>query len=289
VRRSMLHLALAALVATAGCGDDDSSTAANSDATVGTESADTATDTSTNSSAEASTDSSTEASADTSAVIDPGDGGNYDVEIDPADFSSVVDNPFFPMLPGSVWKYDETTADGEHQTDTVEVLEQHRKVMGVDTIVVHDVAENEDGDVEEDTFDWYAQDSEGNVWYFGEDTTSYDGGETSKEGSWEAGVDGALPGIVMQARPAVSSTGYRQEYLAGVAEDMAQVIGDSGNVTVPYGTFDDVIRTREWSPVEPDIVEEKTYARSIGVVHEETVSSPEGHEEVVLVAFTPPG
>jgi hypothetical protein len=282
VRRSMLPLALAALAAlvgAAGCGDDDSA-AADSEATVTTESTESATET--------SAEPSAGTSAETSAVIDPGDGGNYDVEIDPADFSSVVDNPFFPMLPGSVWQYDETTADGEHQTDTVEVLQQQRQVMGVETIVVHDVAENEEGDVEEDTFDWYAQDSEGNVWYFGEDTTSYDGGVTSKEGSWEAGVDGALPGIVMQARPAVSSTGYRQEYLAGVAEDMAQVIADSGDVTVPYGTFDDVIRTREWSPVEPEIVEEKTYARSIGVVHEETVSSPEGHEEVVLVAFTPP-
>jgi hypothetical protein len=92
----------------------------------------------------------------------------------------------------------------------------------------------------------------------------------------------------MPANPTVSSTGYRQEYLAGTAEDMGQVIATSGTITVPYGTFDDVIRTREWSPVEPDIIEEKVFARSIGVVHEETVTPPDEHEEVVLVAYTPP-
>jgi hypothetical protein len=160
--------------------------------------------------------------------------------------------------------------------------------MGVDTIVVHDVATNEDGDVVEDTYDWYAQDSAGNVWYFGEDTTSFDEGTTSKKGSWEGGVDGALPGIVMQADPKVSSTGYRQEYLAGTAEDMGQVIADSGSITVPYGTFDDIIHTRDWSPVEPDVIEEKIYARSIGVVHEATVSPADEQDEVVLVAYTPP-
>ena len=227
-------------------------------------------------------------SGDATAVIDPGDGGNYSVAIDPAEFSSVVDNPFFPMLPGTSWRYEETMPGGEVQTDTVEVLDERRDVMGVETIVVHDVVKNEDGEVVEDTFDWFAQDADGNVWYFGEDTTSFDDRAPSKEGSWEAGVDGALPGIVMPANPTVSNTGYRQEYLAGEAEDMGQVIADSGSVTVPYGSFDDVIRTRDWTPLEPDIVEEKTYARSVGVVHEETVSSPEGHEEVVLVAFTPP-
>ena len=261
-RRPLLVGMIATLGITAGCGGDDSADSA---------------------SGVASADSSTDASA----VIDPGDGGNYHVDIKPADFSSVVDNPFFPMLPGTTWQYLETTPDGK-QTDVVEVLDQRRTVMGVDTIVVHDVATNEDGDVMEDTYDWYSQDSAGNVWYFGEDTTAYDEGTTSKEGSWEAGVDGALPGIVMQAEPTVSSTGYRQEFLAGTAEDMGQVIADSGTITVPYGTFDDIIHTRDWSPVEPDVVEEKIYARSVGVVHEETVSPPEDHEEVVLVAFTPP-
>jgi len=260
------------LIATAlgiatGCGGDDSATS----------------DSSTTSS-----DESTQASAIAAAVIDPGDGGNYTVDIDPADFTSVVDNPFFPMLAGSVWKYEETTAEGDKQTDTVEVLDQRRTVMGVDAIVVHDVAEDEQGTVVEDTYDWYAQDAAGNVWYFGEDTTSYDEGQSSTEGSWEAGVAGALPGIVMQADPTASDSGYRQEYLAGVAEDMGQVIADTGKITVPFGSFDDVVRTRDWSPLEPDLIEEKTYARSIGVVREETVSPADEHEEVVLVSFTPP-
>ena len=256
MRRPVLLVVTAALGVTAGCGGDDS----GDPGTAGTE----------------------------DAVIDPGDGGDYRVDIDPARFSSVVDNPFFPMLPGTVWRYEETAEDGEQQTITVEVLDERREVMGIEAIVVHDVVKNEDGEVVEDTFDWFAQDADGNVWYFGEDTTSYDEGVASKEGSWEAGIDGALPGIVMPARPTVSNTGYRQEYLTGEAEDMGQVIADSGSITVPYGSFDDVIRTRDWTPLEPDIVEEKTYARSVGVVHEETVSSPEGHEEVVLVAFTPP-
>jgi hypothetical protein len=158
------------------------------------------------------------------------------------------------MLPGSVWQYEETTADGERQTDTVEVLDEQREVMGVETIVVHDVVKDADGEVIEDTFDWFAQDADGNVWYFGEDTTAYDEGTPSREGSWEAGVDGALPGIVMPADPTVSSPGYRQEYLAGEAEDMGQVIAVSGSVTVPFGSFDDVVRTRDWSPLEPEIV-----------------------------------
>ena len=267
MRRPLPLAVIATLGLAASCGGDDSA-----DSSTAAESA----------------DSSADSSVEVSAVIDPGDGGDYHVDINPADFTSVVDNPFFPALPGTTWQYLETASDGEQQTDVVEVLDQHREVMGVDTIVVHDVATNEDGEVVEDTYDWYAQDSAGNVWYFGEDTTSFDEGTTSKKGSWEGGVDGALPGIVMQADPTASSTGYRQEYLAGTAEDMGQVIADSGSITVPYGTFDDIIHTRDWSPVEPDVVEEKIYARSIGVVHEATVSPAGEQDEVVLVAYTPP-
>jgi len=265
MRGPLLLVVVAVFGITAGCGGDDDSAAP----------------------AAASSSESSDSSGSSTPVIDPGDGGNYTVDIKPADFTSVVDNPFFPLLVGSVWKYEETNADGK-QTDTVEVLDQHKTVMGVDTIVVHDVAKDEDGNTVEDTYDWYAQDSAGNVWYFGEDTTSYDEGQQSKEGSWEAGVDGALPGIVMQADPKVSSTGYRQEYKAGVAEDMGQVISVGDKITVPFGTFDDTIHTRDWSPVEPDVIEEKVYARSIGDVHEETVSPADEHEEVVLLSFTPP-
>ena len=220
-------------------------------------------------------------------MIDPGDGGNYTVDIDPARFSSVVDNPFFPMLPGSVWQYEETTADGERQTDTVEVLDEQREVMGVETIVVHDVVKDADGEVIEDTFDWFAQDADGNVWYFGEATTAYDGDTVSSEGSWEAGVDGALPGVVVPADLEVSGVGYRQEYLPGHAEDMGEIVAVGGSVSTPAGDFTDVVRTRDWTPLEPDVVEEKSYAPGVGLVHEVTTAGADAGAEVVLVAFTP--
>ena len=158
--------------------------------------------------------------------------------------------------------------------------------MGIEARVVHDVV-TEDGALVEDTYDWYAQDAEGNVWYFGEDTTSYEDGESSKEGSWEAGVDGALPGIVMPAQPVVTDVGYRQEYLAGKAEDMGQVIATSGTATTPTGEVTDVVVIRDWTPLEPEVVEEKTYARGIGVVREVMVSG--GSEVVQLVAWYPAG
>jgi hypothetical protein len=224
-------------------------------------------------------------SSGSDAVIDAGDDGEYVVAVHPDEFTSRIDNPFLPMLPGSRWRYEETTSEGDLESITVEVLDQHRTVMGVDTIVVHDVVESSGGEIIEDTFDWYAQDREGNVWYFGEDTTSFEDGTANKEGSWEAGRDGALPGIVMPARIEVSEVGYRQEYLPGRAEDMGQIIADHGRVTVPFGTFDDVIRTRDWTPLEPDVVEEKTYARGVGLVHEAKVSEADQSEQTVLVEF----
>jgi hypothetical protein len=219
------------------------------------------------------------------AMIDPGDDGDYRVEIQPDEFTSRIDNPFLPLLPGSRWRYEETTTNGEVETITVEVLDERRTVMGVETIVVHDIVAGPDGEIIEDTFDWYAQDGDGNVWYFGEDTTSFDEGTASKDGSWEAGRRGALPGIVMPARVEVSDVGYRQEYLAGEAEDMGQIIADHGSVAVPAGTFDDVIRTRDWTPLEPDVVEQKTYARGVGLVYEAKVEGPDAPEASVLVEF----
>jgi hypothetical protein len=218
------------------------------------------------------------------AVIDPGDGGAYTVDIDAAEFSPVVDNEYFPLAPGTRWVYESRAPDDAiRETIAVEVLDENRTVMGVDTIVVHDVVTDADGDVTEDTFDWFAQDAAGNVWYFGEDTTAYEDGVATDAGAWEAGVDGALPGIVMPATPAVSDTGYRQEYLAGEAEDMGQIIAVSGSVAVPFGTYDDVVRTREWTPLEPDVVEEKTYASGVGLVEELTTAGDDAGERVVLV------
>jgi hypothetical protein len=217
------------------------------------------------------------------AVIDPGDGGDYRVEIDPADFTSVVDHPYLPKLPGARWRYESVNEDGDTEVIEIEVLDERRTVMGVETIVVHDVV-SIDGEVIEDTYDWFAQDTDGRVWYFGEDTTSYEDGQASDDGAWEAGVGGALPGIVMPAEPEVTGLGYRQEYLAGEAEDMGEVIAVGGSVTVPAGTFDDLVVTRDWTPLEPDVVEEKSFARGVGFVLEE---KPSTGEVVELVAYTP--
>lgn len=221
------------------------------------------------------------------AVIDPGDGGRYSVSIDPEVFSSDITNPYFPKQPGAQWVYRATDDDGEVEIITVTVLDERRTVMGVEAIVVHDVVTTVDGDLIEDTYDWFAQDDEGNVWYFGEDTTSYADGVADAAGAWEAGVDGALPGVVMWDTPVVSDTGYRQEFLVGEAEDMGQVIGFDQQISVPAGDFEDVVVTRDWTPLEPDVVEEKYFAPGVGFVYETKVTDDGPGDEVVLLSFDP--
>jgi hypothetical protein len=219
---------------------------------------------------------------DAAPVIDPGDGGVYAPAIEPADFSTTIDNSYFPMAPGSRWVYEGETEDGTERTEVV-VTDEVREVMGVTTLVVRDTV-TLDGEVIEDTFDWFAQDSDGNVWYFGEESTEFEDGEAvSTDGSWEAGVDGALPGIVMLADPAAGDA-YRQEYYAGEAEDMGEVLRLDQSVTVPFGSFDDVIVTEDWNPLEPDVVEEKSYAPGVGMIMEEKVRG-DGEERAELVEF----
>ena len=216
-------------------------------------------------------------------VIDPGDGGNYHPAIDPADFSTVIDNPYLPFTPGSKWRY-EGTSDGARESNVVTVTDRRRRVMGVDVVVVHDVV-TADGVISEDTVDWYAQDTAGNVWYFGEQVQNFERGKLSNtDGSWEAGVDGALPGIVMPAHPKTGDA-YRQEYYRGQAEDMAKIIATGEHVTVPAGTYADAVVTREWSPLEPEVIERKSYAPGFGVVLEDDVAGPPGRSQ--LVEFTP--
>ncbi|MCA9572249.1 MAG: hypothetical protein KC656_30630 [Myxococcales bacterium] len=204
----------------------------------------------------------------------------YAPEVDPAKFGPTVDNPFFPLVPGTVFHYTEETEDGV-ETITTTVTADTRVVAGVTCVVVHDVAE-EDGEVAEDTFDWYAQDDQGNVWYFGEDTTAYDGDESTKAGSWEAGVDGAQPGILMPGDPQVGQR-YRQEYYAGEAEDMGEVLALDAAATVPHGTYEGCLRTRDWTPLEPDKVEEKVYCRGVGLVQADLVEGGLEHLELVSV------
>jgi len=222
---------------------------------------------------------------------DDGDGGgdgdadadgdaDYHPDIDPARFSTTIDNRFFPLVPGTVFQYTEETEDAVEDI-TVTVTHDTKVVMGVTCVVVHDVA-SVDGEVEEDTFDWFAQDDEGNVWYFGEDTTAYDGETSTTAGSWEAGVDGAQPGIQMEGDPQVGDE-YRQEYLAGEAEDMGAVLALGESASVPYGDFTGCVRTRDFTPLEPDKVEEKVYCPDVGLVLADLVEGGLEHLELVSV------
>jgi hypothetical protein len=201
---------------------------------------------------------------------------------DPADFVDTVDNPWFPLEPGRVWTYSSIGGEGR-QTDVATVLDRTRVVQGVTTTVVHDVATDPRGKVLADTFDWYAQDAAGNVWYFGEDTTAYDERKPSKEGSWEAGVDGARAGLLMPAKPRVGD-GYAQEFRAGVAEDRGRILALDATREVPFGSYDHLVQTEDTTPLEPGLVEQKYYARGIGVVAEETVAG--GSELVQLVGLS---
>jgi hypothetical protein len=243
-------------VALAACGDDDSSsTSAGS--------------------------STTEATAE--PVIDPGDGGDYHPDIDPANFVTGVDNPYLPFNPGARWVYDGTD-DGDNEHIEVTVTDERKEVMGVPVVVVRDTVEV-DGELAEDTRDWYAQDRDGNVWYMGEETAEYENGQvTSTSGSWEAGVDGALPGIVMPAHPEVGHA-YRQEFYEGEAEDLGEILQVDGTASVAAGQYDNLVVTRDWNPLEPEVVEEKSYAEGVGVVLEEKVEGGDGRIE--LTEFDP--
>jgi hypothetical protein len=182
----------------------------------------------------------------------------YTPHINPAHFTTTIDNEYFPMKPGTTFLYEGGT---EHSEMTV--TSDTRKVMGVECIVV-DHREWEGGQLIEKTYDWFAQDDKGTVWYFGEDTKEYEEGKVvSTKGSWEAGVDGAKPGIIMHADPKVGQS-YYQEYYPGEAMDMARVLSFEASVTVPYGSFDQVLETKEWTPLQPGFFEKKYYVRGVG-------------------------
>jgi len=213
-----------------------------------------------------------------SVLVGCGSSATYDPKIDPAQFSTTVDNPYFPLVPGTVFVYDVQETD---ELVTVTVTSDIEMVLGVPCTVVHDVATVNDV-VAEDTFDWYAQDADGNVWYFGEDTTAFDGPDTSTEGSWTGGIDGAKPGMVALAAPAVGDR-YRQEFLAGEAEDEAEVLDLDASITVPFGSFTGCMMTRDFSALEPDVEEHKYYCPGVGEVGSELVSGGQEHEFLVSV------
>ncbi|MBI2841866.1 MAG: hypothetical protein HYX78_00545 [Armatimonadetes bacterium] len=190
-------------------------------------------------------------------------------EFDPANFVLVVDNPYFPLVPKTTFVYEAETED-ESIVDTVTVTDQIKVILDVTCTVVHDV-EMVNGVKTEETFDWYAQDHYGSVWYFGEDTTEFLYDEegnpigTSKEGSWKAGIDGALPGIIMLEDPQ-PGLAYQQEFYEDVAEDMALVLRLNDFVSVEFDDFDNCLVTKEWTPLELGSVEQKFYAPGLGLV-----------------------
>ncbi len=206
--------------------------------------------------------------------------GDEPVELDPANFVAEIDNPYWPMKPGNRWAYNETDAEGNELRVEIIVTGETKSILGITAIVVHD-AVTLNGDVVEDTFDWYAQDADGNIWYLGEDTKEFENGTVvSTAGSWEAGVDRAQPGILVPAKPEVGMT-YRQEYYAGEAEDNGRVLALSEHVDVPYGSFDGCLQTEDTTPLEPDLLEHKYYCRGVGPVLAVDVASGVGREELV--------
>jgi hypothetical protein len=205
----------------------------------------------------------------------------YAPDIDPADFVTTIDNELFPLLPGTIFKLRGATVDGIER-ETITVTDKTKEVMGVTTTVVKDVM-RVDGEIAEYTFDWYAQDVEGNVWYFGEDTAEYENNKiVSREGSWEAGVDGAEPGIIMSADPQPTDS-YRQEYYKGHAEDMFWVVATGVAVKTPLGSFEDAVQVLEWTPLEPKIVVEKLYVAGTGLVSEHALSGSKENVRLVEV------
>ena len=206
--------------------------------------------------------------------------GSEPVALDPADFGGPIDNPYWPMTPGTRWAYVESDGDGGVQQVEVTVTDETRQIQGISAVVVHDVV-SEDGELVEDTLDWYAQDVAGNIWYMGEQTAEYeDGAITSTEGSWEAGVDGAQPGIAVPGDPQPGMV-YRQEYLEGEAEDAAAVLSVDEWVEVPAGTFRDVLLTHDYTGLEPDVLEYKLYAKGVGPVLALGISGGAAREELV--------
>jgi hypothetical protein len=198
----------------------------------------------------------------------------YNPVIDPANFVTAVTNPLFPLLSGRTFVYVSGADSNE-----VEVTHQTRVVMGVTCVVVRD-RDWENRELREETYDWYAQDKPGDVWYFGENSLQYENGAVvSTEGSWEAGEDEAKPGIIMKANRQIGES-YRQEFKEGEAEDMAEIVSLTDTVTVAYGHFENCLRTREWSPLEPGVTEYKFYASGVGLV-----KTLEGSEVFSLVTI----
>ena len=204
--------------------------------------------------------------------------GDESVAMKPSDFTTEIDNQYWPMEPGTRWTYDEVDDEGRTMKVVVTVTSVTRKVAnGVSARVVRDSV-SADGILVEDTFDWYAQHRDGTIWYLGEDTAEFEKGKvSSREGSFEAGVDGALAGVIMPAKPAVGMK-YRQEFYEGEAEDNGEILSVSEIAEVPAGQFEDVLLTRDTIAFQPEILEYKLYAKGVGPVLKFGVSGGGGRE-----------
>jgi len=253
----MVGLALAA----AGCGSDESESEAET------------------TSGGATTDGATTTAAATTSGDLPQ--GSEPVDMDPADFTTQIDNAYWPMDPGTRWTYRETDEEGAKLEVVVTVTGATKEIAnGVTARVVRDSV-TEDGKLIEDTFDWYAQDAEGNVWYMGENTAEFENGKVkTRGGSFEAGVDGAQAGIIMPADPQ-DGMQYRQEYYEGEAEDNGEVLSVDEQAEVPFGKFEDVLLTKDTITIEPNVLEYKLYAPDVGPVLVFGVSGGGGREELL--------
>lgn len=205
--------------------------------------------------------------------------------IDPAGFTSPVENPYYPLQPGQV-SILRGQEEGQVFFERVKVTDRTKVIQGVTTTVIRDLLW-ENGSLAERTSDWYAADNAGNVWYFGEDTETLNqhGQVTGTHGSWEAGVDGAVAGIIMPADPQVTDA-YRQEFYKGEAEDQAWIVQTAASKHVPYGKLNHLVRSFEWNRLEPKVMVEKFFAPGLGLVYENVIAG--GVESLELVDFIAP-
>lgn len=210
--------------------------------------------------------------------------GPYNPVINPADFSTTIDNQYFPLTPGTTYIYEGPTEKGFEHNEVV-VTDKTNVILGVTCVVVHDTV-YVDGLLEEDTIDYYAQDKDGNVWYFGERAKQYDteGEIVGLTGSWIAGIDGAKPGIIMETAPKVGDL-YRQEFSLGTAEDMAEVLSlNASPSSLPAFPCTDCLQTKDFSALEPDAIEHKLYKKGVGNIQ---ILFPGTSEHLDLISITP--
>jgi hypothetical protein len=208
---------------------------------------------------------------------------SYNPDVSPAKFTGSTNftNPYFPALQGKKYIYEGQSPDGLERVEEQRLINT-KTILGVTCIIIH-VKEYLDGTLTEETFDWYAQDNEGNVWYFGEAVDNYNPNGTIKNhgGSWEAGVDGAKPGMIMPANPQLGFK-YREEYYFNHAEDEAEITGTGLTVSIPFGTFTNCIKTGNWTALEPGQHENKYYAPGTGLLKEENLTD---NFEIKLIAI----